>query len=67
MEASVLGESRQFTDKTVHRQGFWRQFTDRIEDSSPTLLKTVHRPNFVLYLYIREVEKKSPYIDRKMT
>ena len=22
MEASVLGESRQFTDKTVHRQGF---------------------------------------------
>ena len=43
-------ESRQFTDKTVHRQGFWRQFTDRIEDSSLTFLKTV-RQNFILYLY----------------
>ena len=34
--------------KTVHRQDnsptrFWRQFADRIEDSSPTLLMTVHR------------------------
>ena len=44
-------ESRQFTDKTVHRHGFLRQFTDRIEDSSPTLLKTVHWQNFILYLY----------------
>ena len=35
--------TRQFTDKTIHRHGFWRQFTDRFEDSSPTLLKTVHR------------------------
>ena len=37
------GESRQFTDKTVHQHAFWRQFTDRIEDSSPTELKTVLR------------------------
>ena len=40
---SVDTGKRQFTDKTVHRQGFWRQFTDGIEDSTPTLLKTVHR------------------------
>ena len=40
-------ESRQFTDKTVHRHWFWRQFTDKIEDSSPTLLKTVHRQNLI--------------------
>ena len=36
--------------KTVHRH-LWRQFTDTFEDSSPTLLKTVHRQNFILYLY----------------
>ena len=38
--------TRQFTDKTIHRHDFWRQFTDRFEDSSPTLLKTVHRHFF---------------------
>ena len=43
----ILLELRQFTD----RHGFWRQFTNRTEDSSPTLLKTVHRQNFILYLY----------------
>ena len=41
-----VGETRQFTDKTIHRHGFWRQFTDSFEDSSPTLLKTVHRHFF---------------------
>ena len=45
-------ESRQFTDKTVHRHAFWRQFTDRIEDSSPTELKTVHRQ--ILYCIYME-------------
>ena len=39
-------ETRQFTDKTIHRRVFWRQFTDRFEDSSPTLMKTVHRQFF---------------------
>ena len=38
---------RQFTDKTVHRHVFWRQFTDKIGDSSPTDLKTVHRQNII--------------------
>ena len=38
--------TRQFTDKAIHRHGFWRQFTDRFEDSSSTLLKTVHRHFF---------------------
>ena len=32
-------ESRQFPDKTVPRHGFWRQFPDRFEDSSPTLFE----------------------------
>ena len=32
-------ESRQFIDKTTHRHGFWRQFTDTIEDNSSTLFK----------------------------
>ena len=27
---------RQFTDRTVHRHVFWRQFTDTFGDSSPT-------------------------------
>ena len=64
MEASVLGESRQFPT---------RQFTDKVfEDSSPTELKTVHRhfqrqfTDKILYcIYIREVEKCS-YVDYKM-
>lgn len=30
--------TRQFTDKTDHRNGFRRQFNDRFEGSSPTLL-----------------------------
>ena len=40
IKTELQAESRQFTDKTVHRHTFWRQFTDRIEDSSPTELKT---------------------------
>ena len=32
-----------FTDKTVHRHAFRRQFTARIDDSSLTDLKTVQR------------------------
>ena len=48
--------TRQFTDKTIHRHGFWRQFTDRFEDSSPTLLKTVHRHFFITLLtYCEEI------------
>ena len=42
--------TRQFTDKTIHRHGFLRQFTDRFEDSSPTLLKTVRRHLFITLL-----------------
>ena len=38
--------TRQFTDKTIHRHGFRRQFTDTFEDSSPTLLQTVHQHMF---------------------
>ena len=38
---------RQFTDKTVHRHGFWRKFTDRIEDSSPALLWRQFTDTFV--------------------
>ena len=34
---------RQFTDKTVRRHNFSRQFPDRIGDNSPTILETVHR------------------------
>ena len=41
-DLSLERGTRQFTDKTVHWHGFWRQFLDRIEDSSPTHLKTVH-------------------------
>ena len=33
--------------ETVHRHVFCRQFTDKIGDSSPTYLKTVHRQNNV--------------------
>ena len=40
--------------KTVHRQN-WRQFTDRIEDSSSTI--------FMLYLY--GMSQFSPFIDRR--
>ena len=43
-----LTDSRQLIDKV-----FWRQFTDRIEDSSSILSKTVHRQNFILYLHSR--------------
>ena len=32
-------ESRQFIDKTTHRHGFRRQFTDTIEDNSSTLFE----------------------------
>ena len=45
-------KSRQFTDKTVHRDAFWRQYIDIIEDSSPTELKTVHRQ--ILYFMYME-------------
>ena len=31
--------TRQFIDKTTHRHGFWRQFTDTIEDNSSTLFE----------------------------
>ena len=51
-------ESRQFTDKTVHRHAYrqnWRQFTDRIADRSLT--------NFILYLY--GMSQFSPFIDVK--
>ena len=37
-----VGGTRQFTGKTIHRQGFRRQFT--------TLLKTVHRHFFIMLL-----------------
>ena len=40
----VTVESRQFTDKTVHRHAF--------EDSSPTELKTVHQQ--ILYCIYME-------------
>ena len=42
-QASQVKGTRQFTDKTVHRHRFWRQFADKIEDSSATILKTVHQ------------------------
>ena len=42
---------RQFTDKTVHRHVYWRQFTDKIRDSSPTDLKTVHRQKKCICIY----------------
>ena len=45
-KSANLSESRQFTDRTIHWHWFWRQFTDKIEDSSPMLLKTVHRQNW---------------------
>ena len=38
-EMSLHKGTRQLTDnsdKTVHRHGFWKQFTNRIEDSSQT-------------------------------
>ena len=35
----LFKESRQFIDKTTHRIGFWRQFTDTIEDISSTLFE----------------------------
>ena len=39
----LLGRgTRQFTDKTVRRHNFSRQFPDRIGDNSPTTLETVH-------------------------
>ena len=31
-----MKESRQFPDKTVPRNSFWRQFPNRFEDNSPT-------------------------------
>ena len=47
---------REFTDKTVHRHVFWRQFTDKIGDSSPTYLKTVHRQTY--YFICFDVDSK---------
>ena len=35
----IQRESRQFIDKTTHRHGFWRQFTDTTEDNSSTLFE----------------------------
>lgn len=38
MNSSLQWETRQFTDNKVQWHAFWRQFTDKIEDKSPTLL-----------------------------
>ena len=37
-----------YSSETVHRHAFWRQFTDKIGDSSLTYLKTVHWQNNIL-------------------
>ena len=50
LSQQVTTGTRQFTDKTIHRHSFWRQFTDRFEDSSPTVLKTVRRHFFITLL-----------------
>ena len=34
-----LAGTRQFIDKTTHREGFWRQFIDTIEDNPSTLFE----------------------------
>ena len=36
-----VGPTLSCSGKTVPRHGFWRQFLDRFENSSPTLLRTV--------------------------
>ena len=42
--------------ETVHRQLFWRQFTDKIGDSSPTNSKTVLRQrNTVLWVLMKKI------------
>ena len=38
--------------ETVHRHVFWRQFTDKIGDSSPTDLKTVHGQKYQMTVRI---------------
>ena len=38
--------TRLFIDKTTHRHGFWRQFTDTIEDNSSTLFEDNSPPHY---------------------
>ena len=34
----IFWEAKQFTDKIIHQNGSWRQFSNRIDDSLPTHL-----------------------------
>ena len=45
--------TRQFIDKTTHQHGFWRQFTDTIEDNSSTLFED-HSPT---HYYVEIIPK----------
>ena len=46
--------TRQFIDKTTHRHGFWRQFTDTIEDNSSTLFED----NSPTHYYVEIIPKQ---------
>ena len=57
--------TRQFIDKTTHRHGFWRHFTDTIEDNSSTLFED-NSPTHYYVEIIPKLKKWRQYFENKL-